>query len=366
MTARSRWSTDRLLGATALALLLVVAVAASGCSVLSPGSTASSGGAVAESSGKAGMPDIGNAQRDGYAGDAAVTAPGVAPSPPLAGSGTDASKVPIDQKLIVRNKTIRVEVKDVAATIASIRELAKRDKGDITQLQVATASDEPIYRPVDASGASGSQAALRAFVTVRVPADSYEAFIADAAKLGDVKFQSESTDDVTQQHIDLKARLDNLRAEEAQLREFFLKAKNVTEMLQIEQELSRVRGEIESMAAQVSYLERQAAMATVTLELTEPPALVRPSGYDWGVAKAFTQSVRAFVGTLNVLIIALGPALAFGVFVLLPAWLIVWTVLRVSKRRREKRAIADEGAAPSSETGDADGAGSPGTVDAEH
>lgn len=355
MTATSRPKRDRFLVWTTLALMLAAALAASGCSAISGQSATSSGGSVGETSGKAmpGVPSANDgAQRSTY-GETAVTVPGVAPSPPLAGSGTDASKVPADQKLIVRNKTIRMEVKDVEGTIASIRDLVKRDKGDITQMQVATASDGPIYRPVDqGGGASASQAALRAFVTIRVPADAYQAFIADAAKLGDVKFQTESSDDVTQQHIDLKARLDNLRAEEARLREFFAKAKNVTEMLQIEQELSRVRGEIESMAAQVSYLERQAAMATVTLELTEPQALVRPSGYDWGVANAFTQSIRAFVGTLNVLIVALGPVLAFAAFVLLPGWLIVLGVLRVSKRRREKRAaVAPDAPEPADTSG---------------
>jgi hypothetical protein len=272
------------------------------------------------------------AVQGGVAKEAAVV-------PQPGGSGSDASKIPAAEKLIVRNKTLRMEVKDVEGTIAKIRDLVKRDGADVQQLQVATSLDEPIYRPIDAaSGSSASNLPLRAFVTIRVPADKYQAFIDDAAKLGDVKFQTESADDVTQQHVDLKARLDNLRAEEAQLREFFLKAKNVTEMLQIESELGRVRGEIESLAAPGAYLERQAAMATVPLELTEPKALVRPAGIDWGVGSAFTQSVRAFVGTLNVLIVMLGPILALGLFLVLPAFLIARAIWKRYKRHQASKA----------------------------
>ncbi len=257
------------------------------------------------------------------------------------GTGADASTIPASQKLIVRNKTMRIEVAAVSGAIEKLRAMASRDGADITQLQVATTTDQPIYRPL-AEGESmpSGNAALQAFVVIRVPAAKYQAFIDEAAKLGKVLIQTETTDDVTQQHIDLKARLDNLKAEELRLREFFTKAKNVTEMLQIESELSRVRGEIESMAAQVAYLERQAAMATVTIELAEPKPLVRPAGIDWGVGAAFTSSVRAFVQTLNVLIVMLGPILALAVFVVLPAVLIARFVWRTVRKRRAAGAAA--------------------------
>jgi hypothetical protein len=230
-----------------------------------------------------------------------------------------------------------VEVEGVTAAIEKIRALAKRDGADITEMQVATSSDEQVYRPMTEGDAAGqSSVALQAYVTVRVPADKYADFVDEAAKLGRVLWQGENTSDVTQQHVDLSARLTNLRAQEVTLREFFAKAKNVTEMLQIEAELSRVRGDIESMAAQVAYLERQASMATVNIELAEPKPLVRPTGTDWGVGKAFTDGIRAFVGTLNVLIVMLGPALAVGIFIVLPVFLVVRLLLKRSRTRASK------------------------------
>jgi hypothetical protein len=264
-----------------------------------------------------------------------------------AGTGADASKIPTADRLVIRNKTLRVEVAAVTAAIDKIRALAKRDGADITEMQVATSSDNQVYRPMaEGDAASQNSVALQAYVTVRVPADKYAAFIDEAAKLGRVLWQGENTSDVTQQHVDLSARLTNLRAQEARLRQFFDKAKNVSEMLQIEAELSRVRGDIESMAAQVAYLERQASMATVNIELAEPKALVRPTGTDWGVAKAFTDSIRAFVGTLNIFIVMLGPALAVGIFIVLPVFLVVRLLLKRSRRRAPAAAAPETPPSP--------------------
>ena len=298
-------------------------------------------------------------------GTTSVSSPVVAPTPGATGSGVsgelsapsaspskdsaNSAFVPATQKLVVVNKTLRIETADVQAAITKIRDLTTRDGGDITSMQVATSVDQPVYPLAgDTNAGSGSSSAvpLRAFVTVRVPAGTYQAFIAEAAKLGTVQYQSESSDDVTQQHVDMQARIDNLKAEQTRLRQMFAKASRVSDMLAIEQELSRVQGDIESMQAQITYLERQAAMATVTLELTEPTPLISPAaGTDWGVGKAFTAAVRAFVSTMNDLIVMLGPVVALLVFVGLPAWLIVWVVRRLL-RRRGPRATATAASAP--------------------
>jgi hypothetical protein len=341
------------IGSLAIAVLLGALVAVAGCAAtfqgvdqaITTGYGGSAGASVGSATRSSGAPLAAPSQ------DAAMSESAVSIAPAPGGTGKDASQIPAADKLIVRNKTLRIEVGKVPDAVASIRALATKEGADITQLQVATSSDEPIYRPMTGDPASTDSGPLQAYVIVRVPADRYAAFIEEAAKLGTVRYQAESTDDVTQQHIDLKARLDNLRAQELRLREFFAKAKNVTEMLQIENELSRVRGEIESLAAQVAYLERQAAMATVSIELTEPKALVRPSGIDWGVGTAFTNGVRAFVGTLNVLIVLLGPALALALFIGAPAYLIIRALLRRSKKRAAARAGAASDEKPESGEG---------------
>jgi hypothetical protein len=335
------------LGTTAKVVCVTAAIALtaglSGCGFAPSGPQASSGVSTTM---VAPAPETAPSATDGRLGAPGQSASGFVGAPAAdaakGGTGNTVTAVPVP-KLIVVNKTLRIETTDVDASIAKIRTLVARDGADITNLQVSTAVDQPVY-PL-ASGSTLEQQAvpqvpLQAFVTVRVPSSKYAGFLADAEKLGRVLFQSETADDVTQQHVDLQARLGNLQAEQARLRQLFAKANKVTDMLAIEQELTRVHGDIESMQAQISYLERQAAMATVTIELTEPTPIVSPSGTDWGIRAALTNAVRAFVDTLNVLIVMVGPALALAVFVGLPAWLIVWLIRRRMRRRKSAKAAA--------------------------
>jgi hypothetical protein len=336
----ARHVTSRVIAGIVVAAL---AFGLAGCSLSSP--TVSTSGVGAGGAGRSSAPQTApmlDASKNTASGEAAI-----APVPTPGGSGVDASTVAADQRLIVRNKMLRLEVTDVEGAIAKLRQMATRDGADIQNLQVATNTDEPIYRPADASTVGGGgNTPLRAYVTVRVPADKYSAFVEESAKLGKVLFQTENADDVTQQHIDLKARLVNLQAEEARLREFFKAAKTVSDMLAIEQELARVRGDIESMSAQVSYLERSAAMATVTIELAEPKPLVRPVGTDWGFLQAITDSIRAFVGVLNGIIVLTGGLLPIAIIVYL-----VFLIVRGAIRRHNKR-VAREAAARESAAGD--------------
>jgi len=290
---------------------------------------------------------LGCSSADESAQDVAVTnsasapaAGSVAPSPDdmyaeeaARGDGAEAQKVTDADRMVIRTKTLRLEVESTTDTLEDIRGLIKTHGGTIQDLQVATDTDEWLYRYDEYGYATGDGAALRGWVTVRVPAASFEPFVDDVIGLGEVRFQAEDSEDVTQQHVDLSARLANLKAEEERLRTFFDSAKDVKDMLAIETELNRVRQEIESLDAQVKYLERQAAMATITIELTEPRPVVRPSGEDWGFRDAITNGFRAAAGVLTFLIAALigsAPLWITGVI----AFFVVRAILRVRARRR--------------------------------
>lgn len=249
-------------------------------------------------------------------------------------SGDVTANVPEADRLIIRNKTLRIEVKKVADSINGIKAASKKHGGVITGMQVATDSGSPIYRN-DPSGSVSDGTALLGYVVVRVPADKFEAFVSEVSGLGTVRYEAETSDDVTQQHVDLAARLENLRAEEKRLREFFTAAKDVKDMLAIEQELSRVRGEVESLDAQVKYLERQAAMATVTIDLNEPQAIVRPGGENWGFGDAVTTGFRGAAGAIQLIIviaITLAPFLAI-------AAVLFFVIRAIVRKRRRSRSL---------------------------
>ncbi len=251
------------------------------------------------------------------------------------GSG-DAAGVPAADRLIVLTAGLRVNVDDVESAADQVRESAKSLGGMVTNVQMSTEDDIPVYR-YDAVGSLADGAALSGYITVRVPSESYDEFLDSVREIGEVVRQSESEQDVTQEHIDLSARLTNLQAQEERLREFNKQAQNVEELLAVERELTRVRAEIDSLTGQVEYLERQAAMSVVTIELVGPQPVVRPQGENWGVGEALTQSVRAFVSSINAMIILAGALLPVALVALA-----LFFVIRALMRRKRKASLPAE------------------------
>lgn len=246
-----------------------------------------------------------------------------------AGTGASPSGKTSVQQMIVRDKTLTMEVKSVRTTIAKISTLSTRYSASITSSNISSQDGDIQPLPQEQrAGVDDKSGPLTGTITIKVPAAKFDVFLAAARKLGRVQSEAESTEDVTQQHIDMKARLKNLRAEEAAFVRFFRAAKNVSEMLAIERQLSRVRGEIESLQAQVEYLERRAAMATLTLNLSEPGGLVSPPGEDWGFVDAIRNAIRAFVTVVNFLVVMVGALLPIVIVSLIGFWFLRWLLRR--------------------------------------
>ena len=175
--------------------------------------------------------------------------------------------------------------------------------------------------------------------SLRIPAPALSSTIRDLKTLGRVERESQSGEEVTRQHEDLVARLKNSRETEQRLREILQqRTGKVTDVLKVEQEIARVRGEIEEMEAEQKALEHRVDFATVELQLTEeykaqlnPPA---PS--------VSTRVHNAFVaGYQNVSETLLGIVLFFAEFG--PAiliWLAILSLPVVAIWRRYRRLSA--------------------------
>jgi VIT1/CCC1 family predicted Fe2+/Mn2+ transporter len=177
-------------------------------------------------------------------------------------------------------------------------------------------------------------------ITIKVPATQYESCFAQIKALGKVKSESSSGQDVTRQYIDLSARLKNLQAEEKQLSDIMGMSRNVTEILSVEKELFRVRGDIESTQAQLNYLGSQVDFSTITVSVAEPQPTVE---YDWGLDTAFKEAVRAFIGMVGALIIVTGyliPLILYFVIGLAVLYLVVRAVLELYKWWKGRKAKA--------------------------
>ncbi len=131
------------------------------------------------------------------------------------------------------------------------------------------------------------------YMVARVPAENLDPTVDAITALGRTVREDTSAQDVTDQYIDLDARLRNKENQEQRLLTIMGEAKSVGELLQVEGELSRIRGEIESMKAQIQYYDKAVAMSTVSLTVTEEGAVKPPSDSPWlDVWEAFVKAWR--------------------------------------------------------------------------
>jgi hypothetical protein len=155
---------------------------------------------------------------------------------------------------LVRDATLDLEVKAYQPAVDTITALATADGGYL-----------------DSSNSQrGGNGKLQGTVVAKVAPDKLDAFLLKLRELGDLKNQSVSTEDVTKDYYDTQARLDNSRRMETQLQELLKRdTGRVSDLLQVERELGRVRGEIEQMQGQLKLYDFQVQYATVTISLAE-------------------------------------------------------------------------------------------------
>lgn len=154
----------------------------------------------------------------------------------------------------------------------------------------------------------------RAEIAIRVPKDKFHAAVQEVETYGKVLDEGTTSEDVTQQYIDLKARLNNLQKQEERLREILDMAKTVDEVLRVESELARVRGEIDSLQGQINYIEGNVEMSLISVTLIEPAPPFTPPGMDWG--ETFEIAILGLFTVLRgmiILVVSLIPFAAVGV-----------------------------------------------------
>ena len=178
---------------------------------------------------------------------------------------------------------------------------------------------------------------MTATVTLRVPADqaTYQATLERLRGLAErVVDEQSQAQDVTEEYVDLDARLRNLRASEESLLQLLAKAQRVEDILSIQRELTNVRGQIEQIQGRKQALERRADMATITLTIREAGAFARPG---WSPGGTFSEAYRALGAALRGLaVFAIWLAVfspIWGGFLLL-VWLFIWFIRRMVRRSR--------------------------------
>lgn len=172
-------------------------------------------------------------------------------------------------------------------------------------------------------------------VTIRVPVGSFAAAVSDATKLGILKKQTLSTQDVTEEYVDLEARIKNKEAHVDSLLSLLGKAVTVDDILRVQSVLSSAQQELEQLKGRLRFLEEHTSFATITMTIyeqgTEPLAAT-----SWGVGSAFKDALHYLVRVFNGIIRALG-VLVPTLIVLAIIGCIVYLVVRAVHRRNARR-----------------------------
>jgi len=166
-----------------------------------------------------------------------------------------------------------------------------------------------------------------AYVVAKVPSEKLEDFMEKVRGLGKVSSEETSVRDVTEQYIDLEARLENAKREEERLLEILKMAKTVDEVLKVEEYLKRIREEIERLEAQKKYLERRVEYATVFIEIKEN-ARKKIEWPEFDIMPAVIIGLKVLYTSIYVLIV-----LGFLLVVIIPLSLLAYIVYIIIKKR---------------------------------
>ncbi len=160
---------------------------------------------------------------------------------------------------------------------------------------------------------------LQSVVTIRVPAEQFEDALTEIKQLArKVENETVTGQDVTEEYTDLQAEITNLEAAEAQLVELFNRAGSVEEILKVQQEITRIRGQIEVKKGRVQYLEQSAQLSSITVTLTEKKDDPIIADADWTPMTAIRNAARDFVTFgQNLVDATLYLSIRYGLFVIL-------------------------------------------------
>lgn len=237
-------------------------------------------------------------------------------------SGSDLGSA--SEQMIIRTVNMTVVVKDTDETLEALRSLVKNYEGYFADSYRWLVNDQPYAR-----------------VTLRVPAGSLDEVLQTVRGMV-IKVQEEniSGQDVTEEYVDLQARLRNLEATEKELLALLTEVREnrgkAEDILKIHRELTSIRGQIESLKGRKQYLERMTAMATLHIEI-RPKEAPRPlvEKAKWSPLVTISKALRSFINLFQVLLDLIIYVLIFSPYVLIPV-IVIWLLVRWIRRRKNK------------------------------
>jgi hypothetical protein len=186
------------------------------------------------------------------------------------------------------------------------------------------------------SAASGEEDVIESgTVAIRVPAGSFDKMMAEARKLGEVKYENTQTQDVTEEYTDLQARITNQQAYVNSVLALLTKAKTIDEILQVQQTLTYAQQELEQLKGRMQYLEGHTSFSTLTMNIRETGAEVTTEG-EWGFGQALKDALHNVVDAFSAVVRGLGWLIPIVIILGIVAG-IAYLIVRSVMRRKSQR-----------------------------
>ncbi|MEP7037434.1 MAG: DUF4349 domain-containing protein [Acidobacteriota bacterium] len=256
-----------------------------------------------------------------------------------ASSNSSARKISLEQSEQSQNAPVVVERKIIRNADLTL----EANSPEEAQQQISSIVDSKGGFVIESKQSSSDvQATTRDTVTMtlRVPAEKFDETLNEIRKTSSrVIVETVKGEDVTEEFIDIEARLKTKKALEEQFLEIMKRSNSVEDALNVQRELAEVRGEIEQIEGRKRFLENQASLSTIKISLQSPTAFsANSSGFFYQLKESVGNGYNAALNFILVLVTILIALLPFLLLVVLPIYLI----LRYFWRKREKRNLASE------------------------
>lgn len=239
---------------------------------------------------------------------------------------------PVDSsRKIVRNAWLSLETKEFDTALSSLSALISEKGGYIE-------SQSEDGRSLRQSGYYSRSASI----TARVPAEQLDAVISAAGGFCNIVSRSTSSDDITDRYFDSEARLRSLELQEERLLDILSKAEKLDDVITLEQALSEVRYEIESLTASLRRMDSQVSYSTLNIDLSEvvdyQQPSIQPKSFGERIAAAWSRSVERMGDIAEGLVLFAVEALpSILLFLVLPVLAVLFIIRAVRRGRRAKR-----------------------------
>jgi hypothetical protein len=322
---RTAWLTA---GGAAAALIVVALAVAPFAATFTGGTGATTTEYTASYDAPAAEPGLG--AMDGAAVSGGAESLSVAPS----SEGADRS----GSRSIISSGSATVVVDDVSAAADEIAAAAVSRGGYVENVNVGSTAARSTEGIVDGGMATTPlpyYGAGDGWITVRIPTDDLDAAIADLDQVGEVTASTISRQDVTDQAVDLRARISAAETSVARLTELLAQSQTTADLIAAESALQERQATLDADRQQLAMLESQVDLASLSVQLTPRTTTVvaDPAGFGDGVAAGW----NGLVATLNGIVIGIGFLLPW-IAILAVVGAVVWGIVTLVRRRRRRRA----------------------------